>query len=60
MALAARAGCSLNTVSLAERGGFLTEKMARRFAAVLGCQPDVLLHQSPQDGEGDAPPPGVR
>jgi len=43
VALAAKAGCSIGTVSLAERGGFLTQEMARRFAAVLGCDPGELL-----------------
>jgi transcriptional regulator with XRE-family HTH domain len=41
--LAARARCSLNTVSLAERGGFLSREMAARFAQVLGCDVADLL-----------------
>jgi len=41
--LAARADISLGTVSLCERGGFLTHAMARRLAPVLGVQPSDLL-----------------
>ena len=52
VALAARAGCSVNTVSLAERGGFLTEHMAQRFAAVLSVSPDVLRPPKPTSAAG--------
>jgi transcriptional regulator with XRE-family HTH domain len=37
VALAARAGCAPSTVSIIERGSRLTRRMAKRFAAVLGC-----------------------
>lgn len=40
--LAAKAGCSLTTVSLAERLGFLTSAMAQRFAAALQVRPEDL------------------
>ncbi len=40
--LAARANCSLSTVSLAERGGFLSAAMAIKFAVVLGCELHLL------------------
>lgn len=39
VALAARAGCSLNTISLAERGGFLSSAMAEKVAHALGLSP---------------------
>jgi transcriptional regulator with XRE-family HTH domain len=41
LSVAAGRGC-LTTVSLAERGGKLSDEMAERFAAVLGCRPDDL------------------
>jgi transcriptional regulator with XRE-family HTH domain len=41
--LAVAAGCSLNTVSLAERSGYFTERMAAKFAAALQCKPEDLL-----------------
>ena len=40
LALAVRAGVSLNTVSLAERSGRLTERTAELFAAALRVTPD--------------------
>ena len=43
LTLAARARCSLNTVSLAERGGFLSREMAERFAIVLEVDPQLLF-----------------
>ncbi len=43
VALASLARCSINTVSLAERGGFLSDQMAKRFANVLGIEPQLLL-----------------
>jgi hypothetical protein len=45
--LAALAGVSLQTVSLAERAGFLTPQMANRLAEALGVQVGDLL------GDGD-------
>ncbi len=36
--LAGLAGCSISTVSLAERGGFLTDEWAEKFAAILECE----------------------
>lgn len=47
VALAAHARCSINTVSLAERGGFLTRAMAERFARVLGVEVQNLLEGLP-------------
>jgi len=41
--LAALAGVSLQTVSLAERAGLLSPAMAGRLAAVLGCEVADLL-----------------
>jgi len=41
--LAVRAGCSLSTVGAAERFGYLSRQMARRFAEVLDCRPEELL-----------------
>ena len=40
--LATRAGLCLNTVSLAERSGRMTEAVAARLALVLGCSADAL------------------
>jgi transcriptional regulator with XRE-family HTH domain len=40
--LAARAGCSIQTISIAERTGHLTEPSAAKIAAVLGVQPEDL------------------
>lgn len=42
VALAARAGCSLNTISLAERGGFLSNAMAEKVAGALGLHPEDI------------------
>jgi transcriptional regulator with XRE-family HTH domain len=52
--LAALAGVSLQTVSLAERAGFLTPQMANRLAAALGVRAEDLLVGSErvQGGEG--------
>jgi transcriptional regulator with XRE-family HTH domain len=41
--LAALAGVSLQTVSLAERAGFLTPQTATRLAAALGIRAEDLL-----------------
>lgn len=43
LALATRAGVCLNTVSLAERCGRLSPRVATRLAAVLGVERDYLL-----------------
>ena len=40
--LAARTGCSLTTVSVAERTGFLSDSMALRFATALNLPLGVL------------------
>jgi transcriptional regulator with XRE-family HTH domain len=48
LALAVRAGVSLNTVSLAERSGRLTERTAERFATALGVTRDVLTPERSQ------------
>lgn len=46
--LADLADCSISTVWLAERGGFLSERMAARFAKALGCTPRDILPPSPE------------
>jgi transcriptional regulator with XRE-family HTH domain len=40
--LAATADCSISTVWLAEKGGFLSERMAKRFADALGVAVEEL------------------
>lgn len=40
--LAAQAGLSIQTVSLAERAGILTDRTAQAIAAVLAVQPSEL------------------
>ncbi len=47
--LAVRVGCSLTTVSLAERCGYLSRQMARRFADALDCRPEDLLPTGDQE-----------
>jgi transcriptional regulator with XRE-family HTH domain len=42
-ALAAAADCAISTIWIAERSGYVSERMARRFAAALGCSVDDLL-----------------
>jgi transcriptional regulator with XRE-family HTH domain len=43
VSLAALAGCSVSSVSLAERGGFLSHEIAERIASALGCSVDTLV-----------------
>lgn len=40
--LAARAGCSIQTISLAERSGYLTPAAAAKLAAALGVEVSEL------------------
>jgi transcriptional regulator with XRE-family HTH domain len=52
VALAARAGCALSTVSLAERGGRLSRSMAKRLATALSVSAEALagpLEDAAQD-----------
>jgi transcriptional regulator with XRE-family HTH domain len=44
LSLATQAGCSLSTVSLAERGAGLSTAMAERLANVLGCTVEDLTY----------------
>lgn len=44
LALAIRAGCSANSISLVERGAPLSAEMAERLAPVLGCTPGDLTN----------------
>lgn len=51
MQLAARAGCSLGTIGVGERLGFLTPRMALRLARVLKVGPEELIpSSSPESG----------
>ena len=54
--LAVRAGCSLNSVSLAERGGRLSAQLAERFASALKVPIKALAPVESRTGE---PEPAV-
>lgn len=43
LALSIRAECSLNSISIAERGGRLSVEMAERLARALHCEPRELM-----------------
>lgn len=65
VSLAVRAGCSLSTVSLVERGGFLSPDMAARLARALAVPADDLaavaaaLPRTSQSNPGREPTPGA-
>ena len=65
VALAVRAGCSLSTVSLAERGGVLSADMAAQLASALSISPSdlggmVAEHSThPFPTSGPTPIPGA-
>jgi len=56
LALAAAAKTSIQAISLAERGGPLTEAMARRLAAVLGVRLEDLRPEASFGMEGGGAP----